>query len=246
MTETSAIQARSYELFMLALCLYALLVLGADSFFQLDDSSRQILQWADDGICGIFFVDFLLSLARAKDRWRYFLTWGWIDLVSSIPMVDALRFGRLARIFRIFRVLRGVRATKLIAGFILEWRAEGAFLAAMLVSLLLVVFSSIAVLQFENATDSNIKGPGDALWWAFVTLTTVGYGDRFPVTPEGRLVGVLLMTAGVGLFGTVSGFVATWFLSPKAKQQDTELENLRREIAALREELRRSQDRGAT
>ena len=64
--------------------------------------------------------------------------------------------------------------------------------------------------------EANIKGPEDAVWWAFVTMTTVGYGDRFPVTTEGRLAGALLMVAGVGLFGTFSGFIASWFLAPKA------------------------------
>jgi len=139
-----------------------------------------------------------------------------------------------ARVFRIFRVLRGVRATKLIASFVLDRRAEGAFLAAALISMLLVVFSSIAVLQFETTLESNIKGPGDAIWWAFVTLTTVGYGDRYPVTTEGRVVGALLMTAGVGLFGALSGFVAAWFLTPSRRAQTGELDALRNDIAELR------------
>ena len=152
-------------------------------------------------------------------------------------MVDALRWGRAARIVRIFRVLRGVRATKLIISFILDRRSEGTFLAAALISILLVVFSSIAILQFETTVDANIKTPEDALWWAFVTITTVGYGDKVPLSTEGRLIAGLLMTAGVYLFGTFSGFVAAWFLEPEAKKGENERESLRQELVAIRQLL---------
>ena len=74
-------------------------------------------------------------------------------------------------------------------------------------------------MSFEDVPEANIKGVEDAIWWAFVTITTVGYGDRFPVTSEGRLIGALLMTAGVGLFGTFSGFVASWFLAPQKPRE---------------------------
>lgn len=241
----SNVTAGPYELFILGLCLYALAALAIDTVVPIGEDTRTLLQWADLLVCAIFFIDFLVSLARAKNRLHYLATWGWIDLASSIPMVDVFRIGRAARVFRIFRVLRGVRATKLIAGFILDRRAEGAFLAAALLSMLLLLSSSVAVLQFEDTPESNIKGAADALWWAFVTITTVGYGDRYPVTAEGRLVGAMLMTAGVGLFGTFSGFVAAWFLAPRAKQQQTEIEHLAAEVAALRagiESKRRSED----
>jgi voltage-gated potassium channel len=151
--------------------------------------------------------------------------------------VDVLRVGRAARILRIFRILRGVKATRVIACVVLERRAEGAFLAASLVSFLLLLLGSIAVLHFEDVPEANIKGPEDAAWWAFVTMTTVGYGDRFPVTSEGRLAGALLMVAGVGLFGTFSGFIASWFLAPKAAQNRSEIERLREEVVALRQAI---------
>lgn len=228
-------RSQSYQLFMLALCLYAMGALAARSFLRLSSDTIQILEYADIGVCSLFLLDFLYSFFTAPDRWRYFYTWGWVDLASSIPAVPLLRFGRAARILRIFRVLRGVRATKLMVSLVLDRRAESAFLAAALVSLLLIVFSSIAVLEFESSTGGNITTPADALWWAIVTMTTVGYGDRYPITWEGRLVGGMLMTAGVGLFGIVSGFVASWFLAPRSKRQASATAELHEEVRALRQ-----------
>jgi voltage-gated potassium channel len=245
-TAVSGHHARPYQIFMLALCVYAIAMLAVESIFPLDQDTREILAFADAGVCVLFFADFLVSITRAKSKWRYFYTWGWIDLLSSVPTFHLFRWARLARIARIFRVLRGVRATKILASFILDRRAESTFLAASLVSILLLVISSVAVLQFERVPGANIKSPDDAFWWALVTITTVGYGDRFPVTHEGRMVGAVLMIAGVGLFGTFAGFVASWFLRPTERRQTDDVEELRREIRALRESLERSgRERGS-
>ncbi|WP_372171412.1 potassium channel family protein, partial [Vibrio sp. 10N.222.49.C9] len=92
-------------------------------------------------------------------------------------------------------------------------RRSGTFSIVASVSVLVVIFGAIGILQFEKGLpDSNIHSAGDALWWSFVTITTVGYGDFYPVTTQGRLVAAILMTAGVGLFGTFTGLVANWFM----------------------------------
>jgi voltage-gated potassium channel len=230
-----------YQLFMLVLCLYALGALAAQSAARLEPRTRGVIDYADNVVCVFFLADFLVSLWQAPDRRRYFLTWGWLDLLSSIPAVDVARWGRAARVLRIFRVLRGLRATKILASLLLRKRAESAALATSLVALLLLVFCSIAILHFEAEAESNIKTAEDAVWWAFATITTVGYGDRYPVTSEGRFVAALLMCAGVGLFGTFSGFLAAWFLGPQAAPEPpdlgAEIVALREEVAALRRAL---------
>jgi len=242
-------ESGTYQLFMLVLCLFALGALAAETLVTVSTDTRQVLEWADTAICVLFLADFCHQLARAPSRWGYMLRWGWIDLLSSIPMIDVFRVGRAARVLRILRVLRGLRSTKLLATFVLRRRAHDAFLAVGLVTILLVVFSSIAILQFERVQGANITSAADAVWWSVVTLTTVGYGDRYPVTGEGRILATLLMTAGVGLFGTFSGFVASWFLKPEEEQQDSELQQVRSELAALRALLEqreaRTQVRGA-
>lgn len=149
-------------------------------------------------------------------------------------MFDISRWGRLTRVFRIFRVIRGFKATKILATLALERRAHNTILAASLVALLLLTFSSMAILQFESVPEANIKTAEDAVWWAMTTITTVGYGDRFPVTTEGRMVAMFLMCAGVGLFGILSGFLASWFLAPNSGAASAEVISLRKEIAELK------------
>jgi voltage-gated potassium channel len=223
-----------YLLFMLILSVLALAALAAEAVLPLDQGTREILNYADTLVCVAFFTDFLVMLHRAEKKWRYLLTWGWLDLASSIPTFDALRWGRAARIMRIFRVLRGVRSARVLSVFILERRAQSAFLAAALLSITLVSVSAISVLHFEAGAEANINTAEDAVWWAIATITTVGYGDKYPVTSEGRVVGAILMVAGVGLFGTCSGFVAAWFLAPAEAKRESEVSVLRREIAEIK------------
>lgn len=223
----------SYQLFMLALCSYTLLSLAGQVALRPVGETRQILDYADNAVCVVFLSDFILSLFRAPNRWRYFYTWGWLDLLSSIPMLDAARWGRAARVARIFRVLRGVRATRVLAAMVLEKRAQSTFLATALIALLLLVASSVSILQVETAPDSNIKTAEDALWWALTTMTTVGYGDRYPVTSEGRIVAGVLMCAGVGLFGMLSGLLTAWFVAPAAQQDHQEIADLTAEVRRL-------------
>ena len=232
---------------MLVLCLYALLALAAQTLMRLTPETQGVLDYADYVVCILFLADFVFSLLRAPHRWRYFITWGWLDLLSSIPTMHIMRWGRAARIVRVLRVLRGLRAAKLLVSLVLQRKAESSFLAVGLVALLLIVFCSIAVLHVETEPASNIKSAEDALWWAFATVTTVGYGDRYPVTSEGRFIAAILMCAGVGLFGTFSGFLAAWFIGPETAvggpRVSAEIRQLREEVAELRRILERREVR---
>ncbi len=226
-----------YEFFMLVLCVYVLVALAATTFLQLDEAFVDILDCVDTAICFVFMADFFAKLFTAEDKLKY-MKWGWIDFLSSIPAVGPLRWGRFARIVRILRLLRGVRSSKILIEFLLRRRAESAFGTAVLIALLVVVFSSVAILVFEREDSAaNIKTSEDALWWAFATVTGVGYGDRFPVTSAGRAVAALTMTAGVALFGTFAGFVASWFLAPRDEEQEDELESIRLQLIAIESRL---------
>lgn len=226
-----------YQLFMLALCLFALVILVLQAIFRVDAEVAAILEWADWLVCMVFFADFVRSLVGAPNRWEYLLKWGWLDLLSSLPSVELARWGRVGRIFRLARVLRALRAARVLGKLLLQRRGQSAAVAAAVLALFLVVGSSASILHFEDLPDSNIKTGLDAVWWAFATITTVGYGDRYPASTEGRLIAALLMTAGVGLFSAFSAALAAWFLKPEDEATDRELSELRAEIAALRELL---------
>jgi voltage-gated potassium channel len=225
----------AYQIFMLFLCVYALVALSASVLLPLDRNVKVIVQYADLAVCVVFFFDFLLTLKRSPDRWRYLRTWGWIDLLSSIPMIASLRIGRIARVLRILRVLRALKATRLIMSYWLERRSESIFYAIVAVAFSMVVLSSIAVVSFESIPGGNIKTAEDAVWWAITTITTVGYGDYYPVTMEGRAVAAMLMTVGVGLFGMLSGVVVSWFIAPGWTQERAELQELRRAVDDLKQ-----------
>ena len=230
-------ELQPYELFMLLLCGYSLLTLALETFIELPSDDVVILDSVDNVVCGIFLFDFLFRFSYASDKLR-FLGWGWIDLVSSIPAIDVFRAGRIVRVIRILRVLRGIRVARILAKYLQNNRADGTILAVIFVSILLLLLSSVAILQVEKHIDgSNIKTPSDALWWAIVTMTTVGYGDKYPVTTIGRVIAGFLMIGGVGLFGTLSGSVTSWILSPVEVRQEIDLDAIQTELVAIHTRL---------
>jgi len=221
----------AYQVFILLASVFSLAVMGAMTVIKVSPSTETILETADGVVCGLFLVDFAVSLVRAKNRTRYMLAWGWLDLLSAIPAVDVARWGRAARIVRVLRVLRVLRATRSMAMLAYEHRARNAALAGVLLLLLIVFASSIAILHFEDTEGGNIRNGHDAMWWAATTVSTVGYGDFYPVTWEGRLIAVLLMITGVGAFAAMAGGLASWFLAPP---KESDIASMVAELRSLR------------
>jgi len=214
-----------YELFLASISVLSLVNLVLIGVFSTEEGVQTVLYLINTVMLPIFLGDFLYRLFTAKDRWGYFLRgFGWADLLSSLP-IPQVKILRVFRLARVFELLRSFGWRNLIAELIHN-RARNALLTVAFLVLLLLEFGSLAVLLAEEgAAGANITSAPDALWWVYVTITTVGYGDRFPVTNLGRIVGVLVMTAGVGLFGTLSGFLAQAFLAPpKAKEKATPAE----------------------
>lgn len=217
-----------FQLALLILSILVLLSLIADAIAPVPPEVSTIIQTLDLVSCFLFFVDFVIRFWRAESKLA-FMRWGWIDLLACIPNVDLLRVGRLARVLRIIRLLRGVRIGHRIISLILQNKPKSAFASVLLTSMLLVTFSSIAILIAEVGPEVNIRSAEDAIWWSVTTMTTVGYGDKYPTTTEGRVIAMVLMFAGVGLFGTLSGLVASFFLG----KQEADSEELRKVLARL-------------
>lgn len=227
-----------WQIAMLFLSVYVLGALFVDTVFRLPPETSALLNQIDNFICLVFIGDFVFNVITAKSKLRY-LKWGWIDLISSIPNIQILRWGRFVRVIRILRILRGIRSTKLILKFLFANRAKGTFASVAMISFVLVVFSSIAILNFETSPDSNIQSASDAIWWSIVTITTVGYGDFYPTTLLGRIIAAVLMTAGVGLFGTFTAYIAAFFFQQEEEAEEKREESLLSELKAIRERLDR-------
>ncbi|MBA2745421.1 MAG: ion transporter [Flavisolibacter sp.] len=211
-----------FNLLVFILSLFVIISLVITSFMHLTPENLRLLRDIDYFICAIFFLDFLIQLFSAKKKMDY-LRWGWIDLLSSIPVFDIFLAARVFRVIQLLRVLRAFRSIEHLTTYYFANRVRGTFTSVGIIAVLMVIFCAIGILNVEmHAPGSNIKTAEDALWWAWVTITTVGYGDRFPVTTEGRIIAVALITVGVGLFGTFTAFVASWFVEKREEEEETE------------------------
>jgi voltage-gated potassium channel len=218
-TKHRELKSIGYELFIGALSILSIVNLIL-LIFTSDPALNTVLQLVNAVMFPIFLGDFLYRFFTSSNRSDYFLRgFGWADLLSSLPF-QQLKIFRVFRIWRVIRLFMEFGARNLVHEFVTH-RAENALLTVGFLVLCVLEFGSLAVLKAESASpDANITTAGDALWWAYVTITTVGYGDRYPVTNWGRIVGVIVMTAGVGLFGTLSGYLANQFLSPPKQQTE--------------------------
>ncbi len=221
-----------YDLFIVALTIFSFTIVAAYYLLPLTGATRQALLWIDLPISLIFLADSFGSLRRAPDR-RAYLRWGWLDFLGSIPLVLPLRIARLARLVRAWRTLRLQRLSQV--GEDLERnRAESAALITVFLAIVVLTTATVAVLEFESEVpQANIRSAGDAFWWAFVTLATVGYGDYYPITSWGRIAAVALMTMGVGIFGVLASYLANLFLPSSGDNGTEDLAGIKAELAAL-------------
>ncbi len=222
------------ELVVLVLSLLSLGALTVELFFPLDAETRLLLRRLDDAVCVVFLGDFLVHLWLAPSR-LVFLRWGWIDLLSSIPEISWLRWGR---VFRVLRIIRAIRSFSELNDHLFEHRPRGTFGLVGLMSVIAVLFATIAVFELERGQpEANIHSAGDALWWAFATITTIGYGDHYPVTFAGRAVAVLLVVFGLSLFSTFTAYVASFFLEKTQMKEESEIQLLIHEVRHLRHQV---------
>ena len=239
-------RSNAYDLFILVLTVYSLVIMLLLLLPTLSAATTRVLEVYDLLICVVFLFDFAFRLARAPSKSGYFLRGrGWLDLLGSVPSLEVFRFSallrlaRLSRLERITRLLRGQRKRDLTKD-VLANRGEYAAFVTFLTAMVVLSASSVLVLQFEShSSDANIKTGGQALWWAAVTLTTVGYGDTYPTTAAGRVVAVVVMFAGVGIIASLASILAGVLIStPRQSQDQPTLRDLQAELTELRRELR--------
>jgi voltage-gated potassium channel len=218
-SEAEKQEVNGYELFIGALSIISIINIALALLLP-DPAVRNVILIVDTGLCFIFFADFLGRLRNAESKSRYFFRQlGWLDLLGSLPFPGL----RIARVFRVARVVRLVRAVgmKTLIDKVLHDRAGSALYTVLVLVVIVIQYGAMFELVANRTSpNANIQTASDAVWYVIVTITTVGYGDKYPVTNPGRIVGVLIMFVGVGLFGVLTGFLANTFLSPVGEKQE--------------------------
>ena len=230
-TTRRAEHGNAYNIFILLLTILSLAVMAL-LLLPIPDNVYQVLWVYDNVICVVFLVDFAYNMWLAKPSREYFIHQrGWLDLLGSIPdfgifkFTALLRLARLSRLARIARLLQGNNKKALVQD-VVQNRGQYALFITLLSGLLVLVVSSVLVLEFETVMQApagktpNITTGGDALWWAFVTITTVGYGDFYPVTTLGRIVGIFVMFSGVGIIGALASILASVLVPDPSDEGD--------------------------
>lgn len=196
------------------------------------ESLTEVVGWV---AWAAFAVDYVVRLVLSTHRWD-FVRRNLLDLaVVALPLLRPLRLLRLVTLL----VALNRRAGGSLRGRVSIYVA-GSALMAMFVA-------ALGVLDAErNATGANIRSFGDALWWSAETVTTVGYGDRYPVTTEGRIIAAGLMLGGIALIGTVTATLASWIIERVRQIEDSAQAATSSDVQALREEVERLRDALAT
>ncbi|MFD4377615.1 potassium channel family protein [Streptomyces sp. NPDC058486] len=199
-----------------------------------DPRVHRLCHYVEWVVWGAFALDYLVRLCLAPARWAFVRSHPLDLLAVLLPLVQPLRLLRLVStlllVGRRARMAPQITLTTYVAGAVVG----------------LMMFGSLAVLHVErDAPDGNIKTLGDAVWWSFTTMTTVGYGDHAPTTGLGRVLAVGLMLSGIALLGVVTANIAAWFIArferdDAVERRQTELlETLTREVRELRAEVAR-------
>jgi voltage-gated potassium channel len=233
--------ATELPLLILALAMIPLLVLPL--FIDLPSGVERSFVAADWFIWAVFAFEYVVRLTLTAERVR-FVRREWPDLlIIVLPFLRPLRIVRSARALRLLRMGR-------LAAVLGEVHQEGRTVILrkrlnhlLFISLAIIVACAGLALAVEQEGDGAIDSFGDALWWAITTVTTVGYGDTFPVTAAGRGIAAFLMVAGIALFGILTANVAAFFVESHGQQEadatSEKLDEVLRRLAALEDELRR-------
>ena len=225
-----------WDWLVLVVAVVSLLLVLLETFLHIPPGVLSVLRTVDTFSCVIFLIDVFVRWKR--ERWSAnYWRWAWIDVLASIPFEPAFRSLQAIRIYRFIRLIRVLKKlSTLTSGTSLNEK----LLALPGIALVMVFFTTMLMVEVErNAPNATIKTGGDALWWALTTVTTVGYGDTYPVTTEGRIIAAVMMLIGIALFGSMSAIVTSKLILPKETRDHEELRQEMRALHAEIKELRR-------
>lgn len=212
--ERSELKSTGYEIFIGILSILSIVNLVL--LYVVQDTSLDTVLTVMNGIFSVIFLaDFLYRIVTAPSAGAYFFKhFGWADLLASVPVAQ-FKILRIFRLVRVYRLLREV-GVRTVGRALIKDRAGSSLYVLLLMGIFVLEFGSLTMLRVEQyAPGANITSASDAIWYTIVTISTVGYGDQYPVTDLGRVIGSGVIVLGVGIFGTFTGYLANFFLAPK-------------------------------
>lgn len=217
---------------VLVVSVISLSLLIWETFVTVPRDTLNRLMVIDHYTCAIFMIDVLVRWRRTGWSRKYWKL-GWLDVLAAIPLSEAFRALQAIRIYRFVRLARIIYKFKgVTSGTTLNEK----ILAMPGIALVIILFSTTLIVEAERSNPkAMILTGGDAIWWALSTVTTVGYGDMYPVTTEGKFIAALLMIVGVALFGSISAYITSKLILPK---EERDHEGELREIRALHKEVK--------
>lgn len=222
----------SYEFFILAISILAIINIFF-ILFTANPERDQVLVIVNFILSLILLFDFFYRFLTAREKLNYFLRhFGWLDLLGSLPLYWMPLF-RLLRIIRILRLFRQIGAFALMRDFRRNPAASILAVVTFLMFIILQVGSYLIIGVESRAANANIVMPLDALWWALVTVTTVGYGDKFPVTNLGRIVGTFVILIGVIMFSVLTSFFTSKFSERREVDSEQSLSDTKVDVLEL-------------
>lgn len=225
-----------FQIIVLVLSIYSLVVVFIQEILKPPTTVCNLLNAFDFVVCLVFLTDFIYQMVTSKDRLKYFLQWGWVDLISSIPVLGFTRWARIARTIRLLRIMKSLR---LFIVFLLKDKASGALVTAGLLAFLMLTISSTVILSIETTPQSHIRTSVDALLWAFSSMSSSAIaGEAYPVTPLGKILSIFLLISGMSLFSTFTAFMAGLFISPSQNIEAKDIEGVKEELQILTEQIK--------
>jgi len=207
-----------YEIFITVLALVAVVITFLELLGKFVINETKPLYYLDLGILIIFIVDYIIRLRISKNKKEFFKN-NIFDFIAILPFTSLLRIFRAFRLFRLLKIVKVIKLVKLITFFkmftsrIRVFLHTNGFIYTVYISFSIVLLGAVGIYIVEN--NKTVSSFEDALWWSFVTTTTVGYGDISPTTNAGRLIAGVLMMVGIGFIGMLTSTIATYFLKRK-------------------------------